>query len=431
MSKKAIGWLVFVLLLAITIAGGFFLYQYKSKQIVTDLIEQFSPVLDISFTDLAVDLEGKVELFGVKIAPIGYQDVVLIDKVDIVSGSALSLIGASNWMKGGLPEKIDLQFLSVIFDIDSDFMLPTKQEGPLAPNVQTLWGLACTEQTDIHALAKELGLLRLQIDAQVKVELDPSGRVFKTAAAVSVPSLAKALFEFQINSNVSLDFYDRSIMSRAQITYASLNVADVGFNLKRTKFCAKQEDIKESSYPDFFKAIVQLKMLGEKNSVLPELEESILAFFKPGVSVVLRLKPDEPLYLPEAFDQSFDLFEAKNLKLSINNQPVSTHYLPMLRGHSIEILVEENEQEALTEIKETVIKRTGVKQKARFRSVDFAELFSLQGKKIRLQTNVGKELEGVLLEVDEDKIIMRRRVEQGVVTYPIDKKNIATIKVFR
>ena len=431
MSNKAIGWLVFILLLAVGIAGGYFFYQYKSKQIVTDLIAQLSPVVDISFTDLAVDLEGRVELLGVRIAPIGYQDVVLIDKVDIVSGSAITLIGASNWIKGGLPEKVDLQFSSVIFDIDSDFMQSAGREEPLAPDVKTLWGLACAQETDFSTLATQLGLSRLQVDAQVKVQLDSSGRVFKAAAAVSVPGLSKALFEFEINSKVPLDFYDRTIMSRAQVTYASVDVSDVGFNLKRTKYCAKQEGIKESSYPDFFKAIVQLKMLGEQDSALPELDESILAFFAPRENIMLRLTPSDPLYLPQVFSQSFNLFTAKGLKLSVNKKVVSSHYLPLLKGHSIETLIADDEREILTEFKEKVIQRIEVKKKARFRSVDFSELFSLQGQKIRLQTNVGKELEGVLLEVSEDKIIMRRRVEQGVVTYPVDKKNIATIKVFR
>ena len=66
-----------------------------------------------------------------------------------------------------------------------------------------------------------------------------------------------------------------------------------------------------------------------------------------------------------------------------------------------------------------------------FRSVSFAELADLQGKKIRLKTIVGKEIEGVLVQVNEDQLVVRRRVEQGIVTYPVRKSNITSIKVSR
>jgi len=431
MSKKIVGWFVFLLLIMLCVVGSYFFYQYKSKQIVTTLIEQLVPVADISYSDLTVDFEGKVALIGVEFSPVGYQDAVLIDKIDLISGSALSLMSADNWFEGDLPEALELQLSSVIFKVDSDFLHDSNR--PLSKTVQqkTLWGMACADSTDFFSLAKQLGLLKLQADVNINISSDPSSRIFKTAMSADVPGLVKGLFAFEIHSVVPFEFYDRSVLSRAKITHASAKITDLGFNLKRIRHCAKKEQIKEKHYPNFYNASVTLNMVGKDISQLPELDESVLAFFKPRSNVSLQLTPKYPLFLPEVFSQSFDLFKAQGLKLAVNKKLVSTTYLPLLKGSAVEVEQKEVvKEDILSEIKAEVVAKE-VKLKSKFRSVGFAELVNMKGVKIRLRTNVGKELDGVLLRVEEDKIVMQRRVEQGVVTYPVNKKNIASIKILR
>ena len=432
MSNRVITWLACGLLIVAGVGGGFYYYQYKSKQMVIDLIAQFAPVMDVSFSELNVDLEGRIELKAVQLAPIGYRDNVLIDKVEILSGSALSLFGAHKWFKGELPRQIELRFSNIIFDLDADFMSEQSNRNSLNSNEKTLWALACTNETNFTSLARQLGLAKLQMDVKINLQFDPSGRVFKSTLESSVPGLVEAVFQFELNSKVPFDFYDRGMLSRASITHAAINVTDTGFNLKRVKYCAKQEGIKEAAYSDFFQANVKLKMLERQTGELPELEESVLAFFKPRVNVKLRLKPVDALSLPAAFSQKFDVYRAKGLTLLVNNKVVSLDYLPLLKGHSVAVLNEQEErEEILSELKETHVKRLAGQRVGMFRSVSFAELADLQGKKIRLKTIVGKEIEGVLVQVNEDQLVVRRRVEQGIVTYPVRKSNITSIKVSR
>jgi len=432
MSKKIVGWFVVLLLIMVCVVGGYFFYQYKSKQIVTTLIEQLVPVADITYSELAVDFEGKVSLIGVRFSPVGYQDAILIDKIDLVSGSALSLMSADHWFKGDLPETLELQLKSVIFKVDSDFLHDSNK--PLSKTVQhkSLWGMACADSTDFSTLAKQLGLLKLQANVNINISSDPSSRIFKTVLSADVPGLVKGLFAFEINSVVPFEFYDRSVLSRAKITHASAKVTDLGFNLKRIRHCAKKEEIKEKHYPDFYNASVKHNMVGEDVAQLPELDESVLAFFKPRSSVSLQLTPKYPLFLPEIFSQSFDLFKAQGLKLAVNKKLVSTNYLPLLKGRTVEVEQKEVvKEEILSELKAAEVMKKEVKSKSKFRSVGFVELAGMQGVKIRLRTKVGKELDGVLLRVEADKIVMQRRVEQGVVTYPVSKENIASIKILR
>ena len=133
-------------------------------------------------------------------------------------------------------------------------------------------------------------------------------------------------------------------------------------------------------------------MLERQIGELPELAESVLAFFKPRVNVKLRLSPVDVFSLPAAFSQNFDIYRAKGLTLLVNDKLVSLDYLPLLKGHSVAVLNEQEErEEILSELKETHVKRLAEQRVSMFRSVSFAELADLQGKKIRLKTIVRKK----------------------------------------
>ncbi|MCJ8299936.1 MAG: hypothetical protein MJK13_13520 [Pseudomonadales bacterium] len=306
MSKKA--HLRFLLLLLdCTVGGGYWLYQYQSKSFVTDMIEQFAPVARINVAAIEVDLKGNILIKGLKIAPIGYQDVVQIEQVNIVSGSALALLSADTWFKGAMPSSLRLQFSSLIFSIDSDFMRTDVQHVNAPVSEKTLWGLACTDEFNFTSIVTNLGLRRVLVDVQVNIESVNGGRVLKSNIAVSAPGLVKGLFEFELNSKAPLSFYERSVLSKTEISRALLSITDAGFNLKRLKYCAKKEEVAEADYPNYFMASVQLKMIQEQQTDSQELESSVLAFFKPRASVVLRLQPKGRLLLSQVLDSDFQL----------------------------------------------------------------------------------------------------------------------------
>ncbi|EPJ44036.1 MAG: hypothetical protein OFPII_37890 [Osedax symbiont Rs1] len=433
MLKKAVIGLVFLLLLTVfAVGGGYYYYQYKAKQLISVLIEQLSPLAAIKFSTYDVDFQGNLKIFRIQVAPVGYRNVVSIDQLDIRIGSALAIFSADDWFKGSLPSNLNLQFNDLIFSLDADFLRAKNRSLSGGQEEQVLWGLACAKEKTFLALAEQLGLTKLEIDAQVKISSDASNKVLRMSIAASVPELAKGFFEFELNNNVTFDFYDRAVLSQAKVSHALLSVTDVGFNLKRLKYCAKQEVISKVDYPKYFKASVLLKMLGDTEVQELELDNSILALFEPRANIVMRLTPKEALYLPDVFSVRFDALKSKDLSVTVNTKKASTRYLSLLRGSKITILEpddEVNKQAFLENIKEQMIKK--INRAPRYRVVSVEELAGFEGTEIRLRTKLGKEIDGVLLEMLADKIMMQRRVEQGMVTYPVLIEDIATVKVFR
>ena len=151
--------------------------------------------------------------------------------------------------------------------------------------------------------------------------------------------------------------------------------------------------------------------------------------------MVLGLTAKEPIYLPTIFDPRFDIFKVQNLSLLVSGNRISTRYLTLLKGQLIAQVLEQVEIEAekevlLADIKQKVSKNVKQPIGPIFRKVAVDELEQFEGKEVRLQTFLGRELDGVLLKVENKKIIMRRRVEQGLVTYPVMKTSIESIKVY-
>jgi hypothetical protein len=432
MLKKIVVFIFLILLLLGLLAGGYFFYQYKTKQLIANLFEQFSPVADVRYDKVDIDPKGLVKLTNIRISPVGFKDEIIIDQIDMETEHALSLFNASTWFKGTLPRNLNLQLSSIIFKIDADFLSVSGDKSNKKMQ-KTIWGLACANETDFISLSKSLGLEKLQIDSQIKINSYEDARALQVAVGVSAPGQVRGIFEFELKSKVPLNFHDRVVLSQTKVSSITLNATDVGFNIKRLKYCAKAEEIPESNYPDFYKAAVQLKLVDDPEADVNELDQSIMAFFNTRANVVMSLSPKDDLYLPELFSSNFDFLTAPDLTLRVNSKVASTRYLPILKGHSVEVVPEkaDHDDELLASIKLKAIKKEKVDNTPRYRKVDLNELENFVGKEIRLRTELGKELDGVLLKVEEERIVMRRRVEHGLVTYPVKKSNIASIKNFR
>ena len=437
-KAKAVGLLVLVSLLLAAVGGAYLFYQYKTKQLVVELLGYFLPIAEVSVNQIEVDFFGKVQLDRIQVAPRGFKDTLSIDRVDVITQGPWALLTSGDWFKDSLPNNLNLQLTGIIFSLNSDF-ISVDQHPEKTGKSRSIWGLACSnergQEGDFIALANRLSMAKLVFDASIEIDSDSSQKLLKSTITFDSPGLVRGFFEFALASELPLNFQDSAVLRQINISNMLLNVTDTGFNIKRLKYCARQEGIAESRYPDFLRASINLKMLNNDGQSTEELDQSIMTFFKPRTNVVLGLTAKEPIYLPTIFDPRFDIFKVQNLSLLVSGNRISTRYLTLLKGQLIAQVLEQVEIEAekevlLADIKQKVSKNVKQPIGPIFRKVAVDELEQFEGKEVRLQTFLGRELDGVLLKVENKKIIMRRRVEQGLVTYPVMKTSIESIKVY-
>jgi len=67
----------------------------------------------------------------------------------------------------------------------------------------------------------------------------------------------------------------------------------------------------------------------------------------------------------------------------------------------------------------------------RFYPASFDELDDYLQHQIRLYTDFGRQIEGRLIEVTENKLVLLRRVDQGYASYSVDRNFLETIEVYR
>lgn len=433
MFKRIVISLFFILFLLGLFVAGYFFYQYKTKQLIQNLATQLAPVATIHYEQETSDIKGLLHLRNVRISPVGYRDQIMIDKVDIVAEDMLALLGASNWFKSTLPQQLKLQLSGIILQLDADFIGQQALFEQAAQPQKTIWGLACADENNFATLASSLGVKKIQFDSQLDISSDEDGRGIQFSLAMQAPGLVRTDFSFELESKVPIDFHDRMVLSQTKVANASLKVTDAGFNIKRLQYCAKEEGIPESNYLEFYNSTVLLKLIGDPSADVEEFESGVMSFFKPRASVLVGLVPKYDLNLPYIFSADFDLLKTDGFTLQVGAKQVATRYLAVFNGHSVvyQPEVKEQEDQLLATIRQQALEKQKIDNTPRYRDVPIQDLATVVGKVVRLQTKVGRELDGVLLQVEADRIVMRRRVEQGLVTYPVQKENLSSVKIFR
>ncbi|MEM5529754.1 hypothetical protein WN093_13095 [Gammaproteobacteria bacterium AS21] len=428
--KVIVSFVLLLSLLAISAGAVFFYYQYKSQQIVNSVVAQLAGVAMIDINETTVDFNGNIFLNQIDIAPNGYIDKIAVDRIEVKTGGPLNIL-SQEILKDISSSSLELVVSGAVFDLNADFV---KARSALSRNQRgrPLWNVACADQSDFYSFLDNAGLSHNQLDALIKINLGANGRSLNLSTSVNVQGMLTASLQLQLTSQSPINVKDNSLLRRAKLSYASLGVNDRGINVKRLKYCAEQEDVAENNYYNFFKENVRLSMLEQTQVDNAALESGVLSLFMPNVKAVASLKPKSPLPLAAVFGGDYDFLTSPDLELAVNGQLASTEYLSLLREASVVgEEVDAVKDEILAEIEEKKAERQRSDKPLAYLDIDMQNIASFTNKSVRLRTTLGKEIEGVITDVQEDKIIMRRRVAQGFVKYPVLKKDIATLKSLR
>jgi len=429
-KKVIISFFLLLLILIMSAVGMYYYYQYKSQQIVNSTIAQLAGIALIEVNETVVDFDGNIYLNQVDISPNGYIDKVAIDRIIIKTGGPFNIL-SKEILKDIDSGYLELVVSGVVFDLNSDYI---KERSMLYHDLRgrPLWNVACADQPGFLTLMDNAGLAHNQLDALVTMSLGANERSLNLSVSVNLQGALTALLETQLVTQSPIDLTDNSLLRRAKLSYASLNINDKGINNKRLKYCADQEDVPLDSYSNYFKEHVKLRLLTNEDVNNSVLEASVLNLFTPKVKAMLRLKPKFPLSLVTIFSDDYDFLNSKSLELSVNGQLASTEYLSLLRG--VEIVEDQADvvkDDILAEIEEQKAIRARQSKPMAYLDIAMADVGEFTNKLVRIRTVLGKEIDGVISDVQEDKIILSRRMAHGFVKYPVLKKNIATLKSFR
>ncbi len=450
--RKWLKWMVLALIPIVILAAGQGYYWYQVKSNLDELIASIRPFVKIEYSGISASLLGDVELQGIRARPVPFNDAITIDRLILQSSSWSNFLSLRTQVRHGvITDVLDLRLTNIRYDLNADYAreepasVVEAEDGKASLDV-----LLCGDERSIDRQS----LLRMGYDSlsgEVNLLVEPSAnsQLVKLNLAAEFPMLFKA------DASVWLGLSQggtlrREGMAKTSIKLFGLTLSDLGYNQRWQGFCSQAANLSTSTYLEAYRGEINEWLMAEGRSVDDSLLDAFVSAKAPQSIVAARLEPSERLEVG-ALAQSKGLdsvFSGAEFVLQVNGKVLEISdddwgNLQALFGSNVRkaalavvskesVIVEEKLDEArIVEIVPGVVPiRAPVVQKM-YQITPFNDLSEHVGRKVKLRTFFGNEINGVLVEVSANSISVRHQVEQGRATFPVAKEKIASIEVYR
>ena len=458
------------LLVPVAVAGaayGYYWYQVKTS--VDRMVEAAAPFASISYAGIVAKLDGSAGARGVQIVPAGSRDSVRIGSILFRAQDPLFYLDAEKKLReGAWPEHMALSFNGLDVGLDADFM---KQLEAIAG----FEALACgdVERFDL-ATTRSMKYQRLNMDLLLAMDFMPRTQSLRLRSDVTIADMAQTGFYVDLSLASNALSLQSLIQSQPTLERVTLDYSDLGYNMRRNRFCAQRGGYAPVDYPQRHADLVQaeLKRLGW--SVSDALIQSYASMQRPQAIVQVIAEPPpgfgaQSLGSISSPEQVLDLL---NLRLSVNgvNQDLAgiswslqgdeettaavpavpeggvegEADLPVEKPEAPEDLVVELEPPKVESKKplaavidpDVVQVMPGIVVKAKavekaFRPTALQQVHRYAGQPVRLRTYFGRRIEGTLVRVADGNLEVEQRLDRGVAIFPIAADKVAEVSVFR
>jgi hypothetical protein len=315
---------------------------------------------------------------------------------------------------------------------------------------------------------------RLNMDLLLAMDFMPRTQSLRLRSDVTIADMAQTGFYVDLSLASNELSVQSLIQSQPTLERVTLDYSDLGYNMRRNRFCAQRGGYAPADYPQRHADLVQaeLKRLGW--SVSDALIQSYASMQRPQAIVQVIAEPP-PGFGAQALgsisspEQVLDLL---NLRLSVNgvNQDLAgiswslqgdeettaavpavpeggvegEADLPVEKPEAPEDLVVELEPPKVESKKplaavidpDVVQVMPGIVVKAKavekaFRPTALQQVHRYAGQPVRLRTYFGRRIEGTLVRVADGNLEVEQRLDRGVAIFPIAADKVAEVSVFR
>lgn len=457
---KKVGLILLVILLLILIAVGVYGFAWwKLKQSADQFARQLAPFAELNYTDVFLDLpNSQIGIKEMRLQPVGMNGVILLDRATIIFSSWSELFELQQKLaQGQLPDALRIELKKLQLDLHSgymqDFGLILEQSQRQA-GVVSHGALACGDLSYFTlADMRRMGVQRILSDIAFSYAFKPAQKQIDVQFKINSPGLSKIDLASTLQLSIDALSAQTAVFAQPRLKSIELAVADRGYNVRRSKYCAGLNDESVDEYQLNHSKALQQAFTGAGWLVTEETVQAYSAFYRPGGQLLVRISHPEGLGVQHmaTIQTPLQLLKTLNPHIAINQQALSLETVgwqlpdpdstpPSLKS---DIVAQEQletppdaEVDPYTQTYITAPRaQYGLKkdQTKSFKEVDLAELEQSIGKQVRLFTDFGQSVEGELLEVTAKEVIVERRLidGRGTATYPIAKDKIQIAELFK
>lgn len=447
-GKSNLKWIaIFIIMSPLIIGAGMYLFLWwKIKVVADNFSEDISPFAIMSYQSVLVDLtEARIGLREVSFIPVGMEDEISIKSIIFSAPSIGSLLGIQTKLsQGELPDELNIHINKIRASMGDDYMQAWQQsmlevrnesgsdsELIACGNVKML-GIPEMMQMGYSYLESNIGL-QYQLDStngRLDMELSLAvDNMFDSRTTMVFPSKEEQL---------SLQVLPSIIYNVKRVEFWQ---KDKGFNQRYSSLCARlNHETVEQYYEKYTKSL--RKSLKYEGWTLPNsVFEAYRKVSLPNSEINLRVD------IPNSFNiqqikQPLDILYILNPYVELNGEPVYldgiTWFEPDPDGERLlqELRKSEEDRDSSAQESSKMIHSRRYEEpkedKKAFKSVDISELEEHIGQPVILYTYFGQKVQGRLLSIDNNIVVVRRRLpnDKGTATYPINRKRIQNARLY-
>lgn len=451
--RRWLKWLLVPLVLILLVVGVQGYYWYQAKSGIDSLVASIRPLAKVEYADISAAFLGEVVLENVTIQLNAYKEKISIQRVSLTSSSRTFFLSAHEQLRTGvLSDPVSLALAGLSYDLNADYAkhLAFSSSDSKSRSLDTL---VCGDARSIDRSAlRAMGYRYLRGDLDLLLESSANRKLMK----VRVGSEFEQLIKTEMNLWLALSqggTLRRDGLAKTAIQMFGMTISDLGYNQRWKSFCAQQEGGEPDNYLERYRAALT-QNLGANGSQYKgdRLLDALVSARGNRSIVAVRLEPASPLGLgvlasPGGADS---LFSSAELALQVNGKVLELvesewEVLRELFGGNVRraaLAVMENKKAIVIQekpldispMKEIIPGVMPIRPPEVIKSfveTPVEELAGYVGSAVKLRTYFGREMQGVLVNVNVGAISIRHQVEQGRATFPVAKDKIAMIEVYR
>lgn len=438
---------------------------FQVKRFMDGLTEQIAPYAALTYEGIDLGLKGDYGVKGVRLYPIGSGIPVSIDKVQLLTEDWQSFILLGTPVeRAELPHHATLSLLNI--QIDSGQVLSSNPFTAAMMSQPLLQG--CQNSQGEPLLISDLELGPMTWDMKLSYKFDPVSQFVNAKADILIAQLAALQVQFDLDVNG--DHFSKQAfgLNPPQLVGASFGYQDQGYNRKLVATCA---DAAKQSAEAFLAS--QQQLIQQTLDTMGAGADTILAtrlgeLLQPGTSIDMSVELPQPLsFGPSA--PSVDPAEVMNsldLKMAINgkalanperlfavnqqrqlsSQQLSSAGDSVKSGAVAEAMVEKSpvplpdkvQSESVTQISqaepipESPLRAEEAAVAQGFEEIAVSRLSNAHlGSRVRIDTLNGNWVEGEIIRVTRDRLLVRLKIGNGVAESPVLYRNISKLEIWQ
>ena len=435
--KKILWGIVLVSITSIISFKGYIWYQVYSQ--LSDIKEQLAPHARIKYRWIFSSFDGEVGVSGIEITPYLLKGTISIDEVSLKLEDAAALFKLKdNLSQRRLPDQMSFSIKNMSLPLDSEIsellnsLNETDGDAFSSNNFNPLGVYGCGDIVVVkNDELKSMGYDKFTLSSDVGYKLDPMTKTLIVSSLVDSESMGRSDIKVELGVTEStmdslLTTTTLPILNRVQWDFH-----DGGYFRRLSFFCGKQTGLDRKTYVDQAAQEWEADLQDHGITLNPSLIDTYRQYILDGGLLNISVRPDKDIdYTALSLFSANDVVSMLNLQIKLNGNLLSDLSLELDDKKMTDFYGESNASIETTVLDESLPETYQAPEKS-YQEILPEEAETYLNYPARVELDSGKQVEGMIISVDEFVIEVEQVVSGGRVSYPFRKRNITLLSVWK